>query len=205
VFSGADEGNLSYILKHAEALGVREQVDYRGRVSDEALLALYRGALALVFASAVAPDNLQPLEAMALGCPVIAADVPGAREQYGDAALFLSHGVGRGVGRTDIFPSERRGVAQGTDRARTFPRRAVHGGELRQPHDRYLRRLFRRRARLQHTTFSGHEKLRMNQPRFSMFSHVADPLHTLLARGTLSKHGTPSQADRGPIKLCRSR
>ena len=33
------------------------------------------------------PENLPPLEAMALGCPVVAADVPGAREQLGDAAL----------------------------------------------------------------------------------------------------------------------
>lgn len=89
VFSGADEGNLGYVLKYAETLGVRDQIDYRGRVPDEELMALYRGALALVFASAVGPDNLPPLEAMALGCPVIAADVPGASEQYGDAALLF--------------------------------------------------------------------------------------------------------------------
>jgi glycosyltransferase involved in cell wall biosynthesis len=50
---------------------------------------LYKGALALVYASAVGPDNLPPLEAMSLGCPVITAEVPGAREQYGDAALYF--------------------------------------------------------------------------------------------------------------------
>src|SRR5262249_39634600 len=33
--------------------------------------------------------NFPPLEAMASGCPVITADVRGAREQYGDAALFF--------------------------------------------------------------------------------------------------------------------
>jgi glycosyltransferase involved in cell wall biosynthesis len=35
------------------------------------------------------PDNLPPLEAMALGCPVIASNVSGAKEQLGDAALLV--------------------------------------------------------------------------------------------------------------------
>ena len=34
------------------------------------------------------PDNLPPLEAMALGCPVIASNVSGAKEQLGAAALL---------------------------------------------------------------------------------------------------------------------
>jgi glycosyltransferase involved in cell wall biosynthesis len=34
-------------------------------------------------------ENLPPLEAFALGCPVIAADMPGAREQLGDAAILV--------------------------------------------------------------------------------------------------------------------
>jgi len=32
---------------------------------------------------------LPPLEAFALGCPVIASNVPGAQEQLGDAALLV--------------------------------------------------------------------------------------------------------------------
>jgi glycosyltransferase involved in cell wall biosynthesis len=35
------------------------------------------------------PDNLPPLEAMALGCPVVSAAFNGAREQLGEAALFF--------------------------------------------------------------------------------------------------------------------
>jgi len=35
------------------------------------------------------PENLPPLEAFALGCPVIAANVSGATEQLGDAALLV--------------------------------------------------------------------------------------------------------------------
>ena len=89
VFTGADQGNLAYVLRYAERLGVQDLIDYRGKVSDVELAALYKGAVALVYASAVGPDNLPPLEAMALACPVITADVPGAREQYGDAALYF--------------------------------------------------------------------------------------------------------------------
>jgi glycosyltransferase involved in cell wall biosynthesis len=89
VFSGADEGNLGYVLQYAQALGVRDQVIYVGEVAEAELVRLYKGALALVYASAVGPDNLPPLEAMSVGCPAIVAEVPGAREQYGDACLFF--------------------------------------------------------------------------------------------------------------------
>ncbi|PYR32352.1 MAG: hypothetical protein DMF90_23760 [Acidobacteria bacterium] len=89
VLTGPDEGNLSYLLRFAYELGIKDQIDYQGLVSDEQLACLYKRAFPLVYASAVGPDNLPPLEAMSLGCPVITADVPGAREQYGDAALFF--------------------------------------------------------------------------------------------------------------------
>jgi len=89
IFSGGDEGNLGYVMRYAEKLGIADMVKYVGIVSEEDLSWLYRNALALVYASAVGPDNLPPLEAMSLNCPVIAAEVPGAREQYEDAALYF--------------------------------------------------------------------------------------------------------------------
>jgi glycosyltransferase involved in cell wall biosynthesis len=89
VFSGADEGNLSYVLNYAQALGVRDQIKYVGEVKVEELFVFYKNALALVYVSATGPDNLPPLEAMSVGCPAIVAEVPGAREQYGDACLFF--------------------------------------------------------------------------------------------------------------------
>ena len=36
------------------------------------------------------PLNLPPLEAFALGCPVIAADIPGAKQELGDAAMLVN-------------------------------------------------------------------------------------------------------------------
>lgn len=89
VFSGPDEGNLEYVLQRAKQAGVKEQIMYVGRVVEEDLAHLYANAFALVYASAVGPDNLPPLEAMSLGCPVITANVPGSLEQYGQAALFF--------------------------------------------------------------------------------------------------------------------
>ncbi len=35
------------------------------------------------------PENLPPLEAMTLGCPVICSNYAGAKEQLGDAADFV--------------------------------------------------------------------------------------------------------------------
>ena len=36
------------------------------------------------------PDNLPPLEAFALGCPVIASALEGVEEQLGSAALYVN-------------------------------------------------------------------------------------------------------------------
>lgn len=89
VLTGQDSGGLAYILETAESLGVRDQLRVLGNVPDEALPQLYRNALALVFASPVGPDNLPPLEAMVLNCPVIAARSEGSDEQLQESALFF--------------------------------------------------------------------------------------------------------------------
>jgi glycosyltransferase involved in cell wall biosynthesis len=87
VLVGADKGQLDRQRELARELGVGDRVHFLGFVSLEELVTLYRHAHALTYVSLFGPENLPPLEAMALGCPVVAADVPGAREQMGDAAL----------------------------------------------------------------------------------------------------------------------
>jgi glycosyltransferase involved in cell wall biosynthesis len=89
VFVGHDLGNLEHVRKTAERLGLDRQVRFLGFVSRTDLVALYRNAIALVFPSFFGPENLPPLEAFALSCPVIAARVNGAQEQLGDAALLF--------------------------------------------------------------------------------------------------------------------
>lgn len=89
VFTGSDKGNRAHCERVAAELGVGEAVRFLGFVPVDKLVALYREAAALAYVSFGGPENLPPLEAFALGCPVVAARVPGAEEQLGDAALLV--------------------------------------------------------------------------------------------------------------------
>jgi glycosyltransferase involved in cell wall biosynthesis len=89
VLTGSDRGNLVYIRQKIGELGLEERVVFVGFVSQPDLITLYRKAVALVFPSFFGPENFPPLEAFALGCPVIASNVAGAQEQMGDAALLV--------------------------------------------------------------------------------------------------------------------
>jgi glycosyltransferase involved in cell wall biosynthesis len=89
VLTGSDRGNQTYIRQKIQELGLENRVRFVGFVSQEDLITLYRKAVALVFPSFFGPENLPPLEAFALGCPVIASDVAGAKEQMGDAAILV--------------------------------------------------------------------------------------------------------------------
>jgi glycosyltransferase involved in cell wall biosynthesis len=90
VFVGSDRGQLEHVRDVARRQFIEDRVKILGFVENEELIALYRHAHALVFLSLFGPENLPPLEAFALHCPVVAADIPGAAEQLGDAALLVS-------------------------------------------------------------------------------------------------------------------
>lgn len=60
-----------------------------GRISDAALMGLYRDARALVFPSLYEGFGIPPLEMMRFGRPVLAGDIPPVREVCGDAALYV--------------------------------------------------------------------------------------------------------------------
>lgn len=87
LFNYANKGNLSFVQERAAELSLQDQVIFAGFVSREDLIELYQQALALVFPTFFGPENLPPLEAFALGCPVIASRIPGSEEQFADAAL----------------------------------------------------------------------------------------------------------------------
>jgi glycosyltransferase involved in cell wall biosynthesis len=89
VLVGSDKGNLRHVQNTIAALGLSSQVHIPGFVSNADLCGLYREAICLAFVSFFGPDNIPPLEAFALGCPVIAARVPGSEEQLKDAALLF--------------------------------------------------------------------------------------------------------------------
>ena len=89
VFVGSDKGNQNHVHRLAAEYGVAGQVRCLGFVSRDELVALYRQALATTYVTFFGPENLPPLEAFAIGCPVVASHVPGADEQLGDAALLV--------------------------------------------------------------------------------------------------------------------
>lgn len=89
ILVGSDQGNESYVKEMVEELDLSNQVHFLGFVPQCDMPDLYQNAFALSFTSFFGPDNLPPLEAMSLGCPVVAAAVSGAKEQLGDAALLV--------------------------------------------------------------------------------------------------------------------
>jgi glycosyltransferase involved in cell wall biosynthesis len=64
-------------------------VKYAGYVTDEELRALYEHAACFVFPSYYEGFGLPAAEAMALGCPVIAANAASIPEVCGDAAIYF--------------------------------------------------------------------------------------------------------------------
>jgi glycosyltransferase involved in cell wall biosynthesis len=125
---GSDKGNLEYVKARAAELGIADQVHFFGFVERDQLVALYRNAAALAYTSLCGPENLPPLEAMALGCPVINSDIAGAREQLGDAALLvdtldasrLAEAIARVLDEADVRDEL---VAKGKARAARYTQR----------------------------------------------------------------------------------
>ena len=65
-----------------------DTVHWLGRLEDTALAALLRDSLCLAFPSLTEGFGLPPLEAMALGCPVVSSNAASLVEVCADAALY---------------------------------------------------------------------------------------------------------------------
>lgn len=113
---------------------LRERVELvipPGRVSDEELLRLYRGASAYLDASLFEGFGYQPLEAMACGAPVVASTA--SREVVGDAGLLFDPHDAQAQADALVRLLEEPGLAadlrrRGLERAREFSwdRAAAH-------------------------------------------------------------------------------
>lgn len=90
VFSGSDKGNLNYLKQKVKEFDLEKEIVFAGFITNEQIIALYKNTLALVYASFLGPDNLPPLEAMALDCPVIVSDISGHRIQLKDNCIFFN-------------------------------------------------------------------------------------------------------------------
>lgn len=86
-------GTLGFKAAELQALigerNLTDRVQFLGYVPEDDLPALYAGARAFVFPSAVEGFGLPVLQALAVGTPTIAADIPALREVAGDTAVFV--------------------------------------------------------------------------------------------------------------------
>ena len=78
----------------ADRLGLRDRVRFLPGVAETDLPALYGGAEIFVFPSRYEGFGLPPLEAMACGTPVIAANTSSLPEVVGDAGLLVEPTAG---------------------------------------------------------------------------------------------------------------
>lgn len=76
-------------LSQVERRGIRDRVHMLGHIPDEQIVSLFQQTVALVFPSLSEGFGLPGLEAMAVGAPVLASDIPVFHEVYRDGALFF--------------------------------------------------------------------------------------------------------------------
>lgn len=113
------------VVACAAAAGVADRVELTGRVPDEQLVELYRGAAAYLDPTLYEGFGYGALEAMACGAPVVVSDVTSLPEVVGDAGLLcdprspdqFADALARVLGDDDLAAELRR---RGLERARTF-------------------------------------------------------------------------------------
>lgn len=118
-------GGSSSIFANGEPTVQRSNVHHVGFVGDDDLAALYERALCLVFPSTTEGFGIPPLEAMALGCPVISSTAPSLVELGSDAFLYVDPANGDRWRETIIAlsrnPDQRAALsAKGRQRAGLF-------------------------------------------------------------------------------------
>jgi glycosyltransferase involved in cell wall biosynthesis len=89
VFVGSPKNAYNSVHQLIKKYNLDNQIYELGYVKNEDLVALYKTAVALVMPSFLGPTNIPPLEAFALGCPVIVSNVYSMHDQVGDAAVLI--------------------------------------------------------------------------------------------------------------------
>lgn len=84
LFTGDPDADIERWMGEA---GARDNLVFLGKVPDERLAALYRGARALIFVSLYEGFGLPLVEAMACGCPSVTSNTTALAEIGGEAAV----------------------------------------------------------------------------------------------------------------------
>ena len=93
-FTGrADESRYARRTTHlAERLGVQDRIDFAGDVPNPLIPDLIRQARLVLYPTWCESFGLPLAEALAMGAPAVAADIPACREVGGDTALYYASG-----------------------------------------------------------------------------------------------------------------
>lgn len=96
--SGAREEDFPSYSKLVHALGLRSRVRWLGQAPHSEMPSLFASASAVVYPSLYEGFGFPPLEAMAVGTPVVASDRGSLPEVLGDAALLIDPTDPRALG-----------------------------------------------------------------------------------------------------------
>lgn len=89
IFTGSDKGNMAYIKEMTRRLGIEERIHFAGFVTYGQMKYLYTHARGTIFASLMGPNNIPPIEAVYLECPLFITDIPGHVEQMGEGMIYF--------------------------------------------------------------------------------------------------------------------
>lgn len=89
ILSGADKGNLRYILDTIKHYKLDDKVIYLGFITYEELKWLYLNSMGLIMPTLMGPSNMPLIEAAMLNCPVACSNINGHIEQLGDYGIYF--------------------------------------------------------------------------------------------------------------------
>lgn len=89
LFTGGESLEKERVMRLVDKLGLDEQVQFSGRVTDAQMKYLYHHARGMVFSGYLGPTNIPLYEAMYTGCPMAVPHVRYMPWQAQDAALFF--------------------------------------------------------------------------------------------------------------------
>jgi len=144
VLCGSNRSGRDKIDTAIRAHGLSDQISIIGFVESAELGALYRGASALVMPSYFGPTNLPPLEAWAVGTPVIYPEA--FKAQAGDAAILFDYDDPRSL--ADAIVSLDTNGTRERLRAAGHQRLAQFSAETKAGHEQFARHLERLKHRL---------------------------------------------------------
>jgi glycosyltransferase involved in cell wall biosynthesis len=122
VVAGARGWRDEALVARLRASPAAARIELAGRVDDDALVALYRGAACLLFPSHAEGFGFPPLEAMACGTPVVAAAAGSLPEVLGDAASLVApeDHAGLAAAVAEVLADPERWRARGRERASRY-------------------------------------------------------------------------------------